>query len=971
MGRKEEKSDDPGPYHLSNDRDLNEVWPEVIAEYERVTEKKLDCNTTFESFQLTVNQRLREATSKRSSNARAILNNVGQCLEQFGSIIAGGTSTVFGPSAQCWSAINFVLIAAQKYSEVFDGFITLMERCAAFLSRLNMFLEQKITKQGSYLPKHLRKPAYDILVHFIEILKSSYKLSTSKREKFKLVLEIVLFSGDAGVKSSLELLEQQVQDFTNTQVTQILVDVRGLARHLEKSEEDLRHHHKEIREHLEHVCEVVEETRAITQQVKITLDGRMTQEKNKEDLDKIRRAFGLKSGEEPWVKRHDHLCKSRVDKSGRWLEDREDLGFIAWADVLGHSQGKILTVEGDSGFGKSFISNKIIAYLQDKYRTSKSSPDRVSVAYYYFGDHVAAGEPSTSRGKVLVRKNDYDDKEDSLEKCLRAIIYQFASRDPTYARAVAEACQQPASIARAKDMWECLIVQLQSAMKGTYYICMDGFDNRGATGNGEETMTIIAQHILSEFKGISIRLYFSGTNDVAKSIPQDDRVRRILLGPIKDPGRTMGRASANEITEPSISIPLVNARDLQAVASIRAERMGEKKPDLKTLLTEEKIKKLVAGVRGHYDLLEVKLTQINACDTEQKIQEVIDSVGDDLTASIRSSLKVFCASLSAEHIQQLNELLIWVVGGKTSDVSLLQSVLYLAFRKNFMLRDMISTVFSGLLILSEDKVQLKSDQALQILREENASHFKISRSDSTATELSQAEINLCSEIIKNVCGSQVYGKFKFDDFFDSLAGKHRAFVHIDDDNALNVAITRSSLQALCESKEDKSLERLRIHASIYFYEYLHGFVENLDFFEPDKESLTAIGGALSQILFHPEDFVHLWFDNNLEGWIRNDLLVGEKYLDSILKILRNPHAALGYAQDEEKKKWVQTVTSSKSDKHAVLEKVANYLVTTWFKCNTLLSKQYYFLPLAIFLKVLASTYFCFLADLLLTEERST
>lgn len=281
MGRKAEEDDEPESCRISAHKDLNEVWPEVIAEYEKVTEKKLDRNLTFAGFQLLINQRLSEATSKRSSNARAILNNVGLCLEQFGSIIAGGAGMVFGPSAQCWSAINFVLVAARKYSEVLDGFITLMERCAAFLSRLNLFLKQEQSKQGSYLPEHLRPPAYAILVHFINILKSSYKLSTSKKEKLKLVLDIVLFSGDAGVQSSLTLLEQQVQEFTQHQVDQILVDVRGLALHLNKSDEELRKHHTEIRKYLEEVCRVVEETRMISQQMKITLESRVTQEQNK------------------------------------------------------------------------------------------------------------------------------------------------------------------------------------------------------------------------------------------------------------------------------------------------------------------------------------------------------------------------------------------------------------------------------------------------------------------------------------------------------------------------------------------------------------------------------------------------------------------------------------------------------------------------------------------------------------------
>jgi hypothetical protein len=434
-------------HDFSVDKDLNEIWPEVVAEFERVTKKKLDPKTTFESFQLSVNETVREGTSKKDSNARKILNNIGQCLQQFGSIIAGGAGTVFGPSAQCWNAISFVITAAQKYSDVFDGFVTLMERCCAFLSRLNVFLQQECGRHGTYLPNHLRKPAYEILSHFIDILKSSYKLSKSKQEKFKLTLKIVLYSGDAGVQDALDRLETQVQDFTEMQITDILVDVKGLAKYLRHSDEERRCHEAEIQEHLQRVYEIGEETLNATQQMKITLDGRMTQGKNKEDLETIRKAFELKPGEDSWswTKRHNHLCRKRLKETGSWIK-RENFGFSTWADVHDSKcQTKILTVEGASGYGKSFISNEVISQLQNKYR-SNNSADQVFVAYYCYGE----------------------DRDDSLEKCLRSIIYQFASTNPAYAGVVAEACQPSASIAQAEDMWKRLMANQQHAMKGTY-----------------------------------------------------------------------------------------------------------------------------------------------------------------------------------------------------------------------------------------------------------------------------------------------------------------------------------------------------------------------------------------------------------------------------------------------------------------------------------------------------------------------
>ncbi|KAJ4352115.1 uncharacterized protein N0V89_007461 [Didymosphaeria variabile] len=910
------KGTDVEPF-FSADKDLNEVWPEVIAEYERVTEKKLDPNTTFESFQQIVNERLREATSKRSSHARTVLNNVGACIANLGSILADGASMAFGPSAQCWNAINFVIIAARKYSDVLEGFVTLMERCAAFLSRLNIFLKQEVGKARERLPNHLRRPCYDILSHFINVLKSSYKLSTSKREKFKLVLEIVLFSGDAGVQSSLDLLERQVQDFTNVQIDQILVDVKGLARYLRDSDEVRQQHQSEIREYMESIYKVSEETLAIAQQMKTSLDGRISQDKNKEDLEKIRKAFDLKSNEETWIKRHNHLCKVRIADSGRWLVERDDLGFSAWADAHDHqNKAKILTIEGDSGFGKTYVSCNAISHLQDIYRSNNSS-DRVLIAYYYYGENRQDGE----------------DKEDSLERCMRCIVYQLAVADPAYARAVAEACQHSSGIARAEEIWDRFIVRLQHAMKGTYYICIDGF----ASQEAEELVTTIAQNVLCDIKGISIRLYFSGTHQLAARIPQDDHgVRRILLGPVKDLGNKMVRLGAGEIEETSTFVSLINASDLEAVARARVEDIGKKKPDLKNVMTEENIKKLVAGVHGHYDHLEAKMIQIDTCDSEQKVLDVIASIGDDLKTSISNSLKVFSESLNAEQTRQINELLVWVVGGKNISIEFLQSALYSAFHRTFMLRDLIATTFSGLLTLDEySNVRLKSDQLLEVLREENKSHLKLSRTGLNNVELTQAEIDLCSHIVKNVCGKHVYGRFNFDDYFSSLAGKQRASVQVDDERPLDVIITRTCLETLCTTNDEEHLNKLRRYASVYFYEHLQYFVEKLDYFEPDRESLTVIGSKLSQLLYDADAIVDFWLKEDFLSTVRADFVFNDAFFEPTIRFLRNPHAALGYQHDLEKARWVESVISAKSNKYAILERVTSSLAKKWFDCKTM------------------------------------
>ncbi|KAH9875805.1 hypothetical protein IAQ61_003269, partial [Plenodomus lingam] len=148
-------------------------------------------------------------------------------------------------------------------------------------------------------------------------------------------------------------------------------------------------------------------------------------------------------------------------------------------------------------------------------------------------------------------------------------------------------------------------------------------------------------------------------------------------------------------------------------------------------------------------------------------------------------------------------------------------------------------------------------QLLQILRDENESHLNLAQPGLTVFKLVQAEIDLYSRIVKNVCGEHVYCRFKFDGFFHSLAGTQQFTVWIDGEDALYVFIARSLLQALCERKEETYLEPLREHAAIWFYEYVKHFVEKLDYFEPDCKHLSIIDAKLSCVLYDMNG-IDLW-----------------------------------------------------------------------------------------------------------------
>ena len=116
-----------------------------------------------------------------------------------------------------------------------------------------------------------------------------YSLATSKKERFKTIVGVVLFNLDGGVAASLSRIEQGVQDFTDASVDQILANVKGLARYLQDSEEEKARRESEILEHLQRTDNIIEQVLAVNQQMKLTQDGRTTKKQHDEEVEKIRK----------------------------------------------------------------------------------------------------------------------------------------------------------------------------------------------------------------------------------------------------------------------------------------------------------------------------------------------------------------------------------------------------------------------------------------------------------------------------------------------------------------------------------------------------------------------------------------------------------------------------------------------------------------------------------------------------------
>lgn len=917
---------------IREDQDLQEVWPQIIAEYEQTTGKKLDPNANFDAITQQIDQDIRKSQSRNGTRARKIISDVGRCLQQFGGIIAQAASVAFGPSTQCWNAISFVISAAQSYRDVLDGFLALMEHSLAFLKRLNFFLNQR--KTGVYLDAHLRGPAYAILRNFLELLKCSHSLATRKREKFKLVLNIVLFNGDAGVSASLSQMEALVLSFTNSEIDQILVDVKGLARYMHESAEDTQRRHGELKEHFERTEGLLEYTAEGVQNIGKRLDSRFTKDQVKAFLKKIRDALQLEDSLETWSKRQYTICGNRIEGTAAWL--LEDLAFKRWSDVLDLQSNKIMAIRGESGFGKSYLFSHVVTTLEEKYPRSKSQ-DRNFVLYYYFGEA---------------------EKEDSLRRCLSAMIYQLASLDETgkFATAIVEACEQSARIATADGLWDLFLTTFQSTIQqGKCFLCLDGFASKEDRMSSALVAKMARQATLpqSDLKGCSVRLFLTAASSDVSSIPFDDEsvVEHRSLGP--DPSSDLDSDGGGPPE------PFTNQGDLMVVAQARVQELRILKPEIGGLLTEADIQAIVTGVKGHYENLESKLKQISACSCNEDVREIIDKAEEGFTSTTQNSIKSLNQSLNPEAIAQLNELLRWMKGCRTwTKLDLLQSALVFTLGKTLFLRTMIKTRFSTLLTIDAQDVVTGPDGLGEILSAAELDDSDTIATDRAANVLNEAEVELCRRFIRNACGSYDFERFQFDDFFNAHIGRQVSKIRLDSEEVLQLTILQTCVRSLAERQDDARFFALRRYASIWFYEHLVTVLANMDTFDYEKNVLRDIGTSLASLLYEDAAIDAWWNDDDL-ATLRSDWLLRDENFDETLwKFIRHRSVAQGYAGDDEEQVWLKDKTVTGINGFSLLLRVASRLASRWFGRN-LANEDNFWVSFAIVARVSISYCPCF------------
>lgn len=539
---------------------------------------------------------------------------------------------VFAPSSLCFNALSLLLDVPanlHKFHSAVDG---LFEVLGPALSTFKIY---DTIQQFDEIEETLRIAIHELMISFVDICSLSIKLRLSgKWEKFKCGAKLILLDKDSGVQAEIERFKTLTAAHHSIQATQTLKTV------LETN--------STVARFLDTLADTFAET---NQMLKQTEDHRKSEEIRGRRLLNIRSKLGMDDDSVMKASKAlaDELWRTSVDGTASWCErgDKRVPAFHHWADRNATNANSLFLLTGDSNTGKSVTMSWIAHRLRATYQ-SRISPEapsageeasarqspRTLVASYFFPTNTMKNETEKS-----------ETDRPTIETALKCMAVQFANADGAYAKRMSielDAKDDPRKFAKGascQELWDLLGLG-SSAGTTVYYLVIDGLPD----GQQEKCLGLLRSLNPASCPS-SVRVILSTKRDMWEKI-------RSTFPSFHDVD--VVEYSANDICT-YVDRELKNDDVLQE-QDADSEELRRR---IRTSLSN--------GVKGNYFKVESALqkikTALKASEGLNTINAILEKANKDEKQISQAMIDTLQEELSAREIDELNEILVWVIFG--------------------------------------------------------------------------------------------------------------------------------------------------------------------------------------------------------------------------------------------------------------------------------------------------------------------
>ncbi|KAL0260736.1 hypothetical protein SLS55_004426 [Diplodia seriata] len=837
---------------------------QVVAQLQKPLDLKEDLNPRWE---------------KTKTQAKHVLG----CVERLGGFAAKGASTVFEPSELCFSAVCYLLETAQKYHDYFASLAVLFEHITPFLYRFEIYTTAKTS--GAVTPSGVMRPLLQLLESFIWICCHATKIAQAgKWEKTKIALGILFFRTDGGINDQLDRIERLTSE-------ELKMNVALIKRSVESSEAGL----KDVMDFIRETEKSKEDERTQTKNQKIIKD-----------------ALGINEQESQWSVTQQECQKDVAVLTGDWL--LESTEFLNWSERRDGVDNPVMALEAPELCGKTYLCSQVIRALQSSVNTV---PNNVLQGYRAF------------IGYFFVSNKTKSDKKTTVFEAVAAIVWQLTEKDRVFQKHAASKCREQGLFSKTGLLWQDVVMSYKGP-RIIFFVVLDGVEQADQDDELESVIRGVFDLNQNQAGGkLQVRLFMTGTENKLDELEQ--------------------RSKTNFARKKVVGF---NQSDIQRFVNEKMDRAYNKNPSeslAPNSTLREDIEKTLTDLPGDYNHLNGLLNRISREEYEEGIRAILNNAAkNNQQSNMRSLIEKLDQTLDQDSIEDLNEILPWIVLPEVwPTLKQIEAVLLLSRGKSSVipLRRRIKEKYpSPLLEIDDDDNDIWSLSTLHYFTEESTEATGEAEKDSSETredttktsamvtsnsehQLHSSEILLVKNLLLSVCGTALYERFQFDDFFESKASPQRrtaiSYHQVDG----HFRITLCCLKALCGPKRTEAdalhayaVENLPWHLSMVDSESLR---------HTDPNARKAVGTMLHDFLTH-DDCLRLWLDPRNSSDVRSVWLYNNEPLIQISRWFQDFVAMEGVPEGESRA-WIAKAQYCDEHHDSMFFHASRFMAKQWLQ----------------------------------------
>ncbi|KAL7919138.1 hypothetical protein ACQKWADRAFT_329980 [Trichoderma austrokoningii] len=801
--------------------------------------------------------------------------NILSCLKLLGGVAAQGAEMVFQPASACFNAVSLFLDVPKSVHE-FHGMIdAVFGIVGPTLSQFKIY--ERIELFNSIDPE-LNTAIHKVMISFVDICALSIALRKgSKWNRFKAATKQALLKDDSGLKDEIEKFEKVIRGQQNVQATLTLeVALRTKA---------------DLAAILGKACETgkkIDDIAIGILDLKEVESKRSIEKTRQENLAKIRSKFAIY---EKTIQASKEICdkiwQRYVTGSGNWLRDLDD--YKKWSDKSASEANPL------------FAMSTIVHELKAAHESTSRSNIRAMVAYYFF--------------PLFSRKADEDKRPAGT--AVKHIALQLAEQDSGIANTMAAFCDDKHNEAffrdtSCKDLWREL--KIGAPKYGTiYFVIIDDLDGL-FEGHIEA-----ANHFLEIFK--TLQSQASASADGA-------RVRVIASG------RSDNFQRDSLQLAPNIEIERYNGPDITSYIyeELRKSSLLQGDEDEPKRLRTKVHDRLFTEAKGNFLKVQTALGKIKdlivSDESEAEMDNILNESNQDKQKIIGNVVSELEASLKPQSIEELNELLIWIVYGvEYFDVNELEAARFLRFGNASLqkLEDKLRGKYSKLFYTHFNYFALSPTIERLVIKDRKRPRVgEDAPKISLNITVTNADITTVQNFLWNLFQKSMVDKFEFEPLSNQKS--HVATeIHVNKYDA-HLAMVKHALRYLTSSPDVRTRP-----VGNYLTRRLPSHLDKLSQADGYDEILSSdkkeIGDGLFSIFFSGEVIERHWESLKHVDWFGDD-----DEVEILRKWLQDP-GAIGHLGRLDKY-WLRTVKASQRPNRELITPLMKKIAHRWLQDRT-------------------------------------